>query len=161
MFGNIGVGELMLIMLVALLVFGPNKLPEVAKNLGKFIRGFQRETSAALSELKEGLGPVKAGIFDEPDVAASVDPDGPQAGVAAIGARAPGSSRPPKTAPRRKTSARASGAPRKTAGASRRPASPSRKPAVAARRSPSSQARKPSSTRGRAPSSSKATRRKK
>jgi TatA/E family protein of Tat protein translocase len=41
MFG-LGVGEVMLICVVALLFLGPKKLPELAKGMGKGIRDFQK-----------------------------------------------------------------------------------------------------------------------
>ena len=41
MFG-LGFGELVLILLVVLVVFGPGKLPEMGEALGKAIRDFQR-----------------------------------------------------------------------------------------------------------------------
>ena len=40
MFG-LGFGELVLILLIALIFIGPKKLPELAKGLGKGIRDFQ------------------------------------------------------------------------------------------------------------------------
>ena len=53
--GNIGGGEVLVIMLVALLVLGPAKLPDAARQLGKAVAefrkvsgGFQRELRAAL-----------------------------------------------------------------------------------------------------------------
>jgi TatA/E family protein of Tat protein translocase len=46
---NIGVPELLVIMAIALIVFGPNKLPELAKGLGKAIREFKK----ASEEVKE------------------------------------------------------------------------------------------------------------
>jgi sec-independent protein translocase protein TatA len=42
MFGPIGMPELILIFLVALLVFGPRKLPELGKSLGKGLAEFKR-----------------------------------------------------------------------------------------------------------------------
>ena len=42
MFGPIGMPELILIFLVALLVFGPRKLPELGRSLGKGIAEFKR-----------------------------------------------------------------------------------------------------------------------
>ena len=42
MFGNIGFPELILIFIIALLVFGPKKLPEVGRSIGKAMREFQR-----------------------------------------------------------------------------------------------------------------------
>ncbi|HZH04122.1 MAG TPA: twin-arginine translocase TatA/TatE family subunit [Myxococcaceae bacterium] len=41
---NIGAGEITLIMVVALLVLGPKRLPELARGLGKFVRAFRRQT---------------------------------------------------------------------------------------------------------------------
>jgi len=42
MFGNIGFPELLLIFIIALLVFGPKKLPEVGRQVGRALREFQR-----------------------------------------------------------------------------------------------------------------------
>jgi TatA/E family protein of Tat protein translocase len=42
MFGSIGMPELILIFVVALLVFGPKKLPEIGKSLGKGLAEFKR-----------------------------------------------------------------------------------------------------------------------
>ena len=58
MFG-IGAGEFIIILIVGLIVFGPSKLPEVGRSLGKLLREF-RKAQAALSEtLNEDLEPVK------------------------------------------------------------------------------------------------------
>jgi len=42
MFGSLGAPELIVIFLVALIVFGPSKLPELGKSLGEAIRGFKK-----------------------------------------------------------------------------------------------------------------------
>ena len=39
--GNLGFSELLLIFVIALLVFGPRKLPELARGLGQALRAFQ------------------------------------------------------------------------------------------------------------------------
>jgi len=49
MFGSVGIPELVIILTIALLVFGPRKLPELGSSLGKTIREFKR----AASELQE------------------------------------------------------------------------------------------------------------
>jgi Tat protein translocase TatB subunit len=56
-FGNLGGGEILVILLVALLVLGPTKLPEVARQAGramselrKVTAGFQREFHSALED---------------------------------------------------------------------------------------------------------------
>lgn len=41
MLGNIGIPELILILVVALVIFGPGKLPEVGRSLGKSIGEFK------------------------------------------------------------------------------------------------------------------------
>ena len=39
--GNLGLSELVVIFIVALLVIGPKRLPEVARSLGEAVRAFQ------------------------------------------------------------------------------------------------------------------------
>ena len=45
MFGNLGFGEILLILVVVLLLFGAKRLPEVGASLGKGIREFKRSVS--------------------------------------------------------------------------------------------------------------------
>ncbi|GAW92018.1 twin-arginine translocase TatA/TatE family subunit [Calderihabitans maritimus] len=55
MFGllpNIGVPELILILVLALVIFGPGKLPEVGRAIGKSIREFKKATSEVKEELE-------------------------------------------------------------------------------------------------------------
>ncbi|EAX48160.1 twin-arginine translocation protein, TatA/E family subunit [Thermosinus carboxydivorans Nor1] len=42
---NLGIPELILILVIALVVFGPGKLPEVGRALGKGIQEFRRATA--------------------------------------------------------------------------------------------------------------------
>ncbi|MCC6396269.1 MAG: twin-arginine translocase TatA/TatE family subunit [Bacteroidetes bacterium] len=51
MFDNIGGSELLVVLLVMFLFFGPKKLPEVGKNLGKAVREFKN----AMRGVKEDL----------------------------------------------------------------------------------------------------------
>jgi TatA/E family protein of Tat protein translocase len=44
MFGSLGFPELMLIMFVALIVFGPRRLPEIGRTLGKALGEFKKAT---------------------------------------------------------------------------------------------------------------------
>jgi len=53
MFGNLGAGEIILILLVVLILFGAKKIPELAKGLGK-----------GMSEFKKGLKEVENEIKD-------------------------------------------------------------------------------------------------
>jgi sec-independent protein translocase protein TatA len=47
---DVGVPELVLILVVALVVFGPGKLPEIGAQLGKTIREFRRATQSVTDE---------------------------------------------------------------------------------------------------------------
>ena len=58
--GNLGMPELMMIMVLALLLFGPKKLPEIGKQVGK-----------ALGEFKRASNDLKRTIEDEMEKASS------------------------------------------------------------------------------------------
>lgn len=45
MLGSVGFGELMVIFGLALLIFGPKKLPEIGRTLGRSLREFRSATS--------------------------------------------------------------------------------------------------------------------
>jgi sec-independent protein translocase protein TatA len=50
---GIGLPEMALIMVVALLVFGPKKLPEIGRSLGKALKGFQEASKEFETEFKK------------------------------------------------------------------------------------------------------------
>ncbi len=52
MFG-IGMGEFILILIVGLIVFGPSRLPEVGRALGKGLREFRKAQAALTATLEE------------------------------------------------------------------------------------------------------------
>ncbi|PWN01469.1 twin-arginine translocase subunit TatB [Nocardioides silvaticus] len=61
MFG-IGFGELVVIAFLAILVFGPDKLPELAKQAGQFVRKIRTFANNARDELRSELGPEYADL---------------------------------------------------------------------------------------------------
>ncbi|MBD2104648.1 TatA/E family twin arginine-targeting protein translocase [Leptolyngbya sp. FACHB-261] len=77
---GIGLPEMALIMVVALLIFGPKKLPEIGRSLGKAIRGFQDASKEFENEFKREAAQLESQEVEqpvaavEPSQAAKVDP---------------------------------------------------------------------------------------
>ena len=61
--GGIGGMEIFIILVVALVIFGPKKLPEMGRSLGKAIREFK----SAGSDLQDELTKAASEIDKEPD----------------------------------------------------------------------------------------------
>lgn len=82
--GPLGVPELIIIFIVALLVFGPRKLPELGKSLGKGLSEFRRASNELRNTLEEE---VRAAEYEPPppppklDKPAEAAPADPQAAV--------------------------------------------------------------------------------
>jgi len=55
MFGSIGMPELIIILVIALIIFGPRKLPELGRSLGKSIGEFKRASNELRSTLEEEI----------------------------------------------------------------------------------------------------------
>jgi sec-independent protein translocase protein TatA len=55
MFGSIGMPELIIILVIALIIFGPRKLPELGRSLGKSIGEFRRASNELRSTLEEEI----------------------------------------------------------------------------------------------------------
>ena len=52
-FFGIGIPELMLILVIALVVFGPERLPEIGRSIGKAVRDFREMSAGFTSEWEE------------------------------------------------------------------------------------------------------------
>ena len=59
-FFGIGGGEILLILVVALIIWGPGKLPEIARTMGKTVRALKKAsfdlTNAVTKEVEKGTG---------------------------------------------------------------------------------------------------------
>ncbi len=68
MFGGIGFSEILIILVIALIVIGPKRLPEVAKTMGKGLAEFKRAMedikNTVNEEVKEDAGFIKDEIED-------------------------------------------------------------------------------------------------
>lgn len=62
--GSLGLWEVVTLAVLALLIFGPERLPGIAQNVGRIIAAFKREASSTLDELK-----AAADLDDVRDVA--------------------------------------------------------------------------------------------
>src|SRR5919108_5473468 len=91
---NLGIPELLVLGVIALLVFGPKRLPEIARSMGKALRAFQDETSRAARELRSAVEEPEAFPSLEPPPAVAED-------LSANGKRGRKSSKATQTAKRR------------------------------------------------------------
>jgi sec-independent protein translocase protein TatA len=55
MFGPIGMPELLIILTIALIIFGPRKLPELGRSLGKSLQEFKRASNELKNTLDEEI----------------------------------------------------------------------------------------------------------
>ena len=56
---GVGLPEMAVIAVIALLVFGPKKLPELGRSLGKTLRGFQAASSEFEQEFRKAVDSVE------------------------------------------------------------------------------------------------------
>jgi sec-independent protein translocase protein TatA len=75
---SIGPGELILILIIALVVLGPGKLPDVAQSLGRSVREF-RKAATDVSEAGKLDGSSSGGTSSQPAPDAPAAPPAPPA----------------------------------------------------------------------------------
>jgi sec-independent protein translocase protein TatB len=64
---DVGLGEALLLVVLALIIFGPDQLPKVASQAGRALRQLRTMANSAKDDLREGLGPEFAD-FDVADL---------------------------------------------------------------------------------------------
>ena len=104
--GNLGMPELMMIMLLALLLFGPKKLPEIGKQVGKALGEFKRASNDLKRSIQDEMDKAQAGLDSiSSDLKPDVKPEpkveapalAPAAGAVAQKAAEPGAPSTPTT----------------------------------------------------------------
>ena len=83
--GSIGASEILVILVVALLVLGPERLPESARQVGRFLGEIRRIGGGLQAELRDAID-APAHVFDAPDAQQATQPPS----AAASQAPAPG-----------------------------------------------------------------------
>jgi sec-independent protein translocase protein TatA len=71
---SLGPAEILVVLVVALLVFGPNKMPEIARQVGKGFREFKRVQQHLKSELRDVVAEFDAPSTSTPSVEAEPVP---------------------------------------------------------------------------------------
>mgnify|MGYP000896818138 FL=1 len=64
LFFNLGAGEIFMVLVVVLLLFGSKKIPEFAKGLGKGIRQFKDATGDIQNDIQNSLKETKKDLDD-------------------------------------------------------------------------------------------------
>ena len=82
---GIGLPEPLLIMVIALIVFGPGKLPEIGSALGRAIGDFRRASRELTSDLQESVADVRSAV----DQAVGTTQPSPQGTVEPLQQEAP------------------------------------------------------------------------
>jgi Tat protein translocase TatB subunit len=86
MFGTLGGPELFLIFVVALIIFGPRKLPEIGKSLGKMMSEFRRASNDFRSTIESEVESekIRESMRIEPPKTASSSPAAPKGGEGTV-----------------------------------------------------------------------------
>jgi TatA/E family protein of Tat protein translocase len=96
MFGTLGGPELFLILVIALIVFGPKKLPEIGKNMGRMIGEFRRASQDFQRTIEDEVAAVNREVQATPAESSTPKPLLPADTSPAVGApEAPTVSREP------------------------------------------------------------------
>ncbi len=83
-FFGIGLPELAVIAAIGLLVFGPKRLPELGKTLGKTLKGFQSASSEFEKEFRSAIATTETTALPEPEVPEAATPSSLPAATAPV-----------------------------------------------------------------------------
>lgn len=81
---DMGIWEILLIIVVALIIWGPNKIPEIARTVGKAVGTLKKASQDLTTEIKKELdieepeSPIKPFVNPSNKVEDSVDSDKPE-----------------------------------------------------------------------------------
>lgn len=75
-FFGLGFGEILLILVVILIIWGPGRLPEIARTLGKTMRAFRKATTDLTNEVTKELNVEEKTLPKEKNEKDKDKPDG-------------------------------------------------------------------------------------
>lgn len=84
MLGNLGLGEILIILVLILVLFGPQKIPELARTVGRYVYQFRRQMEEAQRAV---IDPIRSDL--------NLPPGGPPAQTPPYGYTPPATYTPP------------------------------------------------------------------
>ena len=72
---SIGPLEILFVGIIALIVFGPQRLPEIARTIGKTLNEFRRQAAEVRAEFEAGIDEDAPETHPDPPAAAAPPPD--------------------------------------------------------------------------------------
>ena len=121
---NLGAGEVLVVLLLALIVLGPQRLPDAAKQVGRFMGEMRKLSTGFQNELKTAFDDQTEAAARQRGAAVTTPPPAPTAAPTAASTPPPNAppARPARSQPLRSTTvtpAPKKPAPKKTAGAAK------------------------------------------
>jgi sec-independent protein translocase protein TatA len=91
---NIGPGELILVLVIVLIIFGPGKLPDIGSAIGKGVREFRKASTDIEESIRGETKPSTEGQASTANTAAASTPAPPQSAPPSVPPAEQGSSTP-------------------------------------------------------------------